>query len=115
VVVESCFVRIWWRRIKRVLSRIDTPAHDLELLSGLLARIEREPFSSPRLSSLHSALASSGLSASEQIGRLERLVSILYSPPTNQFFLPFSYLLLVPAPVSAALRPRPASPGPASC
>jgi len=113
VVVESCFVRIWWRRIKRVLSRIDTPAHDLELLSGLLARIEREPFSSPCLSSLHSALASSGLSASEQIGRLERLVSILYSATKNQFFVPFSYLLLVPAQVAVAIDRWHASHGPA--
>jgi hypothetical protein len=112
-VIESCFVRIWWRRIKRVLTRIDTPAHDLELLSGLLARIEREPFSSPRLSSLHETLTSGGLSASEQIGRLERLVSILYSATKNQFFVPFSYLLLVPAQVAVAIDRWHTSHGPA--
>ena len=36
-------------KVDEALHRIDAAAHDLSLLTGLLQRVEREPFTSPRL------------------------------------------------------------------
>jgi MutS domain V len=66
-------------RTSKSASAIEEAAHDLKLLSQVLARIEREKFSSPKLSNLHAALQTNSVPASQSIGRLNRQVDFLVS------------------------------------
>jgi len=66
---------------------------DLALLSGLFARLELEPTSSPRLLHLQEALQSEGLPPSKRIAQLQRLVDQLEARQ-NQFFAPIGALLM---------------------
>jgi hypothetical protein len=77
----------------KVVASASTPAHELELLGGLLARIERESFTSPALAALRASIEVEGYVASRQIYRLQRLVHHLYSA-RNQFFAPIAAPLL---------------------
>jgi DNA mismatch repair ATPase MutS len=63
------------------------------LLSGLLARLEREPFRSAALARLRGTLAVEGEPASAQVARLGRLLQLLDSKD-NQLFAPFAALLM---------------------
>jgi hypothetical protein len=67
---EAGFAAIWRRPIHEVLHGIDTPERDLGLLAGLLARIESEPFTSPRLAALHQTLLTAGAPPSKRIAQL---------------------------------------------
>ncbi len=92
--LEVGFAAIWRRPFHQVLHGIDTPERDLGLLSDLLARIEPERFSSPRLAELHEALMTDGAPPSRRIAQLRRLVSWLDSTH-NQMFAPIAFVLLV--------------------
>jgi hypothetical protein len=81
------------RRAATVLEALDQRTHDLLLLSGLLARIEREPFESPTLQRLKQLLIRDGAPASTQIRKLARLLQLL-DARRNQLFLPFAVLSL---------------------
>ena len=52
---------------------------DLELLSAVLARLEREPFSAPRLRELGEQLVSQHLPPSRAIGKLRTIIDFSYS------------------------------------
>ena len=92
--VETGFAAIWRRPFHRVLHAIETPERDLGLLAGLLARIESEPFSAPRLAELHHALLTRGVPPSRRIAQLRRLVSWLDSTH-NLMFAPIAFVLLL--------------------
>ena len=66
-------------RTSKSASEIEEAAHDLKLLSQVLARIEREKFSSPKLSNLQAVLRTNGVVVSQSIARLNRLVDFLVS------------------------------------
>ncbi|MBI1813567.1 MAG: DNA mismatch repair protein MutS [Deltaproteobacteria bacterium] len=99
-------------RVLPVLRAIDRPARDLALLSHLLARIERERFSAPRLVALQAALATGGVQPSRQIARLRRWVDLLYAR-NNELFAPASALLLWATQCALAIEAWRASVGPA--
>jgi hypothetical protein len=67
------------QRTSKSASAIEEAAHDLKLLSQVLARIEREKFSSSKLVSLHAVLQKDGVVSSQSIARLNRLVDFLVS------------------------------------
>jgi hypothetical protein len=77
------------KRVERVSHGADTAARDLDVLGALLERMEREPFTSPRLAALQRHLESGGTSASRAIRALHRLVE-LHDWQHNLFFLIFS-------------------------
>ena len=58
--VQAVVASIWRARVARVIRGVDAATYDLGLLSELLACIERESFTSPRLRALHAALVSGG-------------------------------------------------------
>ncbi len=93
VVLHRGIARLWHARVSRVLGSIGTPERDLALVSTLLARIEREPFTSPSLAALRGSLATRGVQPSTRIGQLRRLVSWLDSDE-NLLFKPIAYALL---------------------
>jgi hypothetical protein len=92
--LEIGFAAIWRRPFHQVLHGIEMPEHDLGLLAGLLARIESERFTSPRLAALHQALRTDGVPPSRRVAQLRRLVSWLDSTH-NLMFAPIAFVLLV--------------------
>lgn len=67
------------RQTSKSASEIEEAARDLNLLSQVLARVEREKFSSAKLSALHATLQKDGVVASRSVARLNRLVDFLVS------------------------------------
>lgn len=65
--------------VQKVVHSIGEPAYGLELLHLLLARFERQHFSSARLVELQAALQTQGLPPSRCIARLNRLITLLDS------------------------------------
>jgi len=64
---------------ERSAGAVEGAARDLRLLSQVFGRLEREPFSAPKLSALQAVLRSEGLRASDCIARLNRRVELLIS------------------------------------
>jgi hypothetical protein len=102
VLIETGVAAIWRHEIHHVLHAIETPERDLGLLSALLARIEREPFSSPRLNGLRDTLLAGGVAPSRRIARLRSLVSWADSTH-NLLFGPIAHVLLVKPQVAVAI------------
>jgi hypothetical protein len=92
--LEVGFAAIWRRSFQQALHAIDTPERDLGLLAALLARIESERFTSPRLTALHQALLTDGVAPSTRIAQLRSLVSWLDSTH-NMMFAPIAFILLL--------------------
>src|SRR6185369_7080965 len=57
VLADWAFLRLLKAPIAHVLAGVERPAAELEVLSALLARVEREPFRAPRLAALRGALS----------------------------------------------------------
>ena len=110
--VEAGFAAIWRRPFHQVLHRIDTPERDLGLLAGLLARIESERFTAPRLTQLHEALLTAGVPPSARIAQLRKLVSWLDSTH-NMMFAPIAFILLLRPQLAIAIDCWHAAYGPA--
>ena len=80
-------------RVEPLIVSVERAEPALALLAGVLARIERETFASPRLQELHGRLRGADVPASSEIERLRKLVALL-DARRNQFFAPFAMLLL---------------------
>lgn len=87
----------------KIISAVERPSRDLNLLAEVLARLEREPFASPKLAALRARLDTEGLPPSKQIARLSKLIEIL-GWTKNQFFAPLAFLLLLPAQIAVAIE-----------
>jgi hypothetical protein len=86
VVLVNLGVMFAYRKIvDRVTSALDHPAQDLSLFAEVLARVEREQFSSPLLSFLRGELDIEGNPASHRIARLDRIVEMIDS--RDNFFV----------------------------
>jgi len=79
--------------VRQVTDSLETPERDLELLSEVLTRLEKEQFTSPRLAALRQELEAGGLAPSEQIRRLARLTDLL-NAMRNQLFAPIGLILM---------------------
>ncbi len=90
-------------RIEPIVMAVERAEPALALLAGVLARIERETFASPRLVALHDRLRGSDLPASQEIEKLRKLVALL-DARRNQFFAPFAFLLLWTPHVAMAIE-----------
>ncbi|MDX2040684.1 MAG: DNA mismatch repair protein MutS [Acidobacteriota bacterium] len=101
------FVLFFYARYSRttatIISAVERPSRDLTLLAGILERLEREPFASPKLAALRARLDTGGLPPSKQIARLSKLIEIL-GWAKNQFFAPIAFLLLLPAQIAVAIE-----------
>jgi hypothetical protein len=64
---------IFRNAVSQVLSDAERPQKDFNLLSEILARIERETFICPRLVHLHRSLETAGVPPSRQISRVVRM------------------------------------------
>jgi len=102
VAAQAGIAAIWRRKIHHVLHAVDMPDRDLGLVSELLARIESQQFSSPRLVALHEALLTNGVPPSKRIVALRSLVSWLDSTH-NLLFAPIAFVLLLRPQVAIAI------------
>jgi hypothetical protein len=90
-------------RVEEVVEHADSPAHELELLAELLRRIEQLPAGTAALNRMRESLIAEGLIASAQIGRLERLISVL-DWRRNQLFTPIAAVLMWPVHFAIAIE-----------
>ncbi len=82
--INVCLNLRYRPRAESVAHAVQSAAHDLGLLAGVLGRLEAEQFAAPRLVELRRSLDSEGLPPSRWIARLNRLVEYLDSR-TNMF------------------------------
>jgi MutS domain V/MutS domain III len=76
VVVEAILRYRLRNSLEEVLLSSEHVFRDLGLLSGVLARVERQAFSAPRLKSLQGELLSHGITSSEAISRLKTIIDL---------------------------------------
>jgi hypothetical protein len=84
-----------WRQrrwVDGVAEAVGRPAHELAVLSRLIARIEREPVQAVRLQGIRAALTGADEPASRSIANLERLAERL-DWRRNMLFRPLDFLL----------------------
>jgi hypothetical protein len=79
VVIEAVFTYRLKKPLEDVLHGAEHAFRDLDLLSGVLARVEEHTFQAPRLQVLQRELLSSGAPASRAIARLRTLVDLINS------------------------------------
>ena len=113
LVIQAAIASLWRRKVGKALRGIDDAAYDLNLLTGLLKHVEREPFTSPLLSRLHAALVTDRVPASKRVARLLAFVSVLDSFSLNLLMSPIGRLLLVRSQMAAAIDRWRAAYGPA--
>jgi hypothetical protein len=112
LLVSAFFASFLRARVRRTIASTEAPARDLSLLAQLLAVLEAQRFSAPRLVALRAAIDTEGVPASRQIARLGRLVELL-DARRNQFFAPIGAALLFTTQVALAIDTWRARCGPA--
>jgi hypothetical protein len=110
--LTALFASIWRRQIHRALHAVETPEHDLALVVALLERVERQDFTSPRLSALRQTLITDGVMPSHRVAQLRRLVSWVDSAH-NMMFAPVAFVLLLKPQLAVAIDRWHAKYGPA--
>ena len=70
---------VYRQRVRRAVSAVESAAHGLGLLAGVLARLEDERFTAPRLVEIRAALACEGRPPSHWVAQLNRLMEYLES------------------------------------
>jgi hypothetical protein len=79
VILEACLTYSLRKQLNEVLDTTEHAFDNLDLLSALLARIEREQFLAPRLRALRQELTSHNLRGSQAIARLGTIVQFIES------------------------------------
>ena len=79
VLVEGIVVLRLRGRVQAILHGAEHALEDLQLLSSLSGRLEREDFATARLKAVHAAMGSHGVAGSKAIGRLGTIVQYIYS------------------------------------
>jgi hypothetical protein len=93
VIATLLLARHLMPRVEPIIIAVERAEPALALLSGVLARIERESFTSERLLTLTRRLRGADAPASDEIEKLRRLVGLL-DARRNQFFAPIAVLWL---------------------
>jgi hypothetical protein len=91
---QTLLAGLFRHRVNHVAEGVEAREGDLQVLASILARLERETVSSPRLRELMDALRVTGRAPSTEIGRLARLVDMIDSNE-NPLFRPVAALLLL--------------------
>ncbi len=79
VVIEAVLTYRLKAALEEVLHGTEHAFHDLDLLSGILLRLEKHTFRAPRLQTLRKQLSSSDVASSQAIARLRTLVDLINS------------------------------------
>jgi hypothetical protein len=98
IVFETIVTASLRKQTAAILHTTDHALEDLQLLSSLLARIERESFNAPRLQSLKEGLFSRHLPASQAVAHLRTIVEYIRSldnPIMRALDIPLLYTVQV--------------------
>jgi hypothetical protein len=98
VIIETIITALLRKRTDAVFHATEHALQDLQLLSSLLVRLEREQFASPRLQALKTELSSHHLAASQAIARLRTIVEYIRSldnPLMRILNIPLLYIVQV--------------------
>ncbi|HEY3739777.1 MAG TPA: hypothetical protein VGL53_08030 [Bryobacteraceae bacterium] len=87
------FAVAFFQKTRFILSNLHARAHDLTLLSSLLAEVEKATFTSEKLKSIQASIQFNGKPASARIAQLDRLLS-LHENGSNQYVFPIALVLL---------------------
>ena len=79
ILVNAVFLFSAHKLVEVAVAAVDHAAHELKLLSEVLACLEQETFHSPLLTALRASLDSEGDAPSKRLGRLNRLMELLDS------------------------------------
>jgi hypothetical protein len=93
ILLEMLFVYRWRHAVRKAVRGAEMAGRGLELLSLVLARIERESFKTDRLKALRLALDREGLPPSRLIASLNSLIVLLNSQ-RNMLFAPVAFIVL---------------------
>jgi hypothetical protein len=93
ILIEVIFVFSLRRTVHPAVSGAEKACQDLQLLSHVLGRLEKERFETDQLKKLRIALNHEGFASSRLIARLSFLIVLLDSR-RNQLFAPFAFILL---------------------
>jgi hypothetical protein len=92
LVVQSLFGWAQHKRVERALHAADSPARELDVLSGLLEILERQTFVAPKLIAVRRRLDTQERAASTAIRRLHRLVE-MHDWLHNVIFVPIGLVV----------------------
>jgi MutS domain V len=98
IIVETIITASLHKRTAAVLHATEHALEDLQLLSSLLARLEREPFQASRLQALKTKLSPHHLASSHAIARLRAIVEYIRSlenPIMRGLNIPLMYVVQV--------------------
>jgi hypothetical protein len=98
IILETIVTASLRKQTAAILHTTDHALEDLQLLSSLLARIERESFNAPRLKSLKDSLFFRRLPASRAVAHLRTIVEYIRSldnPIMRALDIPFLYTVQV--------------------
>jgi hypothetical protein len=98
IILETIITASLRKRTDAVFHATEHALEDLQLLSSLLARLEREQFETPRLQALKTDLSSHHLAASQAIARLRTIVEYIRSldnPLMRLLNIPLLYVVQV--------------------
>jgi MutS domain V len=98
LIVETIITASLHKRTAAVLHATEHALEDMQLLSSLLARLEREQFEAPRLQTLKTELSSHDLAGSQAIARLRTIVEYIRSlenPIMRALNIPLMYAVQV--------------------
>ncbi len=101
--VQAAFALPLERRVRTILHGADGPARSLTALSPTLQRLEREGFAAPRLTALRQRIEERGVTASQAVGHLNRLVE-MHDWQHNVVFAPIGLVLMWGTHVAAAIE-----------
>jgi hypothetical protein len=79
IILEAVFTYRLRGALDAILHGAEQTFHDLELLSGVLARLERHVFQSPRLHALQDELRSGDLASSQVMAHLQTIVEMIHA------------------------------------
>ncbi len=79
LLVEASLTRWLKKRMQAIFCSTENTFESLDLLSGILARLEQEEFHAPRLQALQTSLATHAMKGSEAIARLRTVVDLIDS------------------------------------
>jgi DNA mismatch repair ATPase MutS len=98
IIAETVITAVLRRQTSAVLEATSHALEDLQLLSSLLARLEREQFETPRLQSLKAELSSHHVAGSQAIAHLRTIVEYIHSlenPIMRALNIPLLYVVQV--------------------
>ena len=95
-VIATAVTAVLWRfkqRTDRIIHEVEEALRDLDLLAAVLARLEQQQFSAPRLRELRRELDVEGRPPSQRLARLHLLMDLLDSGNNQLFGLVAPFLL----------------------